>query len=109
MKKENIKIIRNVLIAIAIIYFGYVLIIGEVRQKKETTRFCKEQCNYNSDTKNWELNLKWIFDENQVESRIDTKKSFPEKEFNECINYCGKDLQNELKYLTSDPPDSRPY
>lgn len=93
---------------VAIIYFGYIFISGEVKHIQGVNDFCKEECKYNSDNKNWNLNLKWFFDENGVNPRIEAEKSFSEKGFNECIDYC-KDLEKEFKRLTSDPPDSHPY
>jgi len=94
-----IKNIKIILIAAAIICFGYILISGEIKHAQGVSNFCKEQCNYDSTTQKWGLDLKWVFDEEDVESRIETKKSFLDKEFNQCISYC-KDLEKELKYLT---------
>lgn len=91
--------VKKSLIALLILYVGYIIVVGEVRQRGATMDFCKEQCNYNPDKKTWDINLKWFFDENKVESRMDTEKSFSEKDFDGCINYC-KDLESEYKYLT---------
>ena len=93
------KWIKNILITLVVIWIGYFLIMGEVNQRKASTEFCKQQCNYSPETKTWAINLKWFFDENQVESQMETEKSFPEKEFDGCIKYC-KDLEVEYKYLT---------
>lgn len=109
MKKDNVKIILNIIIALVIAYFIYTLINDEFKQNKASNDFCKQQCNYNPNTKTWDISMKWFFDENEVISRIETEKSFPEKEQIQCINYCKNDLQDEVKYLTQDPPDSRPY
>lgn len=100
MKKEHIKIIKNLLITLAIVYFGYILIAGEVNQRKVTKEFCKQQCTYYPEEKKWGLNMKWFFDENEVESRIPTEKYFGEKELEGCMNYCKDDLNREFKYLT---------
>lgn len=94
------KNLKNILIFLAVAYFLYALINGEVKQKNSSAQFCKEQCNYNVENKTWDLDLQSVFDEAGVTSRIDTKKSFPEKELNQCIDYCAKDLQRELKFQT---------
>lgn len=99
MKEKIIKTVK-ILLIIYIAYIVSMLVWSEIKSRKETQRFCKEQCNYYPDKKEWGLNLKWVFDENGVESNMDTEKYFSEKNLDECINYC-KDLGEHLKYLTN--------
>ena len=99
MKDRNIKIIKHSLIVIVVFYFIYILVSGEIEHYKNVQTFCKQECNYNSNIKKWKIDLKWFFDEEGVESRMDTEKYFSEKDFDQCINYC-RDLEEEFKYLT---------
>ena len=102
MKEKTIKVVKIIGIVIIIVYFGYIIIWGEIKSHKETTRFCKEQCNYFPDKREWKLNLEWVFDKEGVVSNMDTQKSFSEKNLDECINYC-RDLGEHLKYLLYPP------
>ena len=97
-KEEIYKIIRNILLILIVVYFGYIIISGEIGHNKAVKEFCKQQCDYNPDTKNWSIDLQWFFDKEGLQSRMETKKSFPEKDLDECVKYC-KDLEKEFKYL----------
>lgn len=81
---------------LVVIGIGY-LVWGEVRSYQATTIFCKQQCTYSATTKEWKLDVQSEFDAVGVSSTMETSKSFPEKDLDECINYCrelGRDLRN---------------
>jgi hypothetical protein len=106
MKEKNIKIIRIikiVLIIVVVIYFGYILIMGEIKHHKAVMEFCKQRCNYYPNEKMWGIDLTQFFKDGgilpSVESRMDTEKYFQEKDLDKCIDYC-KELEIEYKRLT---------
>ena len=100
MTEKIWKVLKPTLIIALIIYLLYIFVYLEFLQRKGATDFCKEQCTYYPEQKEWGIDLGWFFDEGEVESRIPTKKYFGEKDLDECINYCKYDLQREYKYLT---------
>ena len=107
MKERTDKIIK-VIAVIAIIFFIGYIIFEELEARKATKIFCKEQCNYNSEDKKWELDLRSAFEDQGIlewESRMELVKSFPEKDLDECVEYC-IDAGEHLKDLLY-PPEER--
>lgn len=98
MKKIIFTITKIIGITIIIIWFFYFVIYGEIKSRKETVRFCKEQCNYDAKNKNWLIDVGWIFNEEGLEPKMETKKTFGEKDLDKCVTYC-KQLGDHLKYL----------
>lgn len=88
--KEHIKKYWWVIIVVLII--GY-LVYEEVESNKKATIFCKEQCEYLPNEKQWGLDLRAAFKENGIlewESSMELVKFFPEKDLDECVKYCVK-------------------
>lgn len=101
MKEVIFKIFKILGIILLIIWIGYNIIYIEIKTRKNEIIFCKEQCNYDIENKKWFINLDWIFEEEGLESELETRREFSEKNLDECVEYC-KTLGNHLKYL-SDP------
>lgn len=89
----------NILFIIGAVILVVFLIRDQVRHRNVVNEFCNQQCIYNPDQDKWDIDLKWVFDEQEVQSSMGAQKSFTGIDNTGCINYC-RDLEVELKYLT---------
>jgi hypothetical protein len=97
--KSQIKhILKKGALAIIVLWFVWVLSCETSESEKATKKFCKEQCNYDVGSETWFIDVGWIFEEEGLESNMETKKSFGAKNLDECIKYCDE-LGDHLKYL----------